>query len=102
MGVCAVSLGGCFAISCSGANAGSSYYVNEAFPILGVIGEVLSLLSFVSFSYHPLKVTIIVFVKHALHILPCSFLMIISLCSYAKGTASQELASFLLASFLHI
>ena len=47
---CAVSLGGCFAVSCSGINAGTSYFINEAFPILGVIGEVLSLLSLVSFS----------------------------------------------------
>ena len=46
---CAVSLGGCFAISCSGVNSGYDG-VNEVFPILGVVGEVLSLLSFVSFS----------------------------------------------------
>ena len=37
-------------MSCSGVNSGSNYFVDEAFPILGVIGEVLSLLSFVSFS----------------------------------------------------
>lgn len=43
---CAVSLGGCFGTSCIGIYFGSQYVISEVFSIVGLIGEILSLLSF--------------------------------------------------------